>query len=450
MNTIYLDIFSGISGDMFIGALLDLGVDFAQFERELQKLKLDGYHLHAARGKKSSIEGVKFDVHLSHSHEHGHSHAHSHKPADHSHSHGHHEQHTHEGHEHSHAEDDAHEHEHGRTFSEIKELIRKSELSDWVKAKASAIFERVAVAEGKIHGQPPESVHFHEVGAVDSIIDIVGACVALEILGRPRISSGPLVEGSGWIDCAHGRFPIPAPATIEILARRKIPISQCEEPHELVTPTGAAILAELAENFGTFQGLTPLRVGYGLGTRDNKTRPNVLRAILCVPSPSPLNRERAGVRGENVATHDWETDTIVTLQTNLDDISSELLGRFMEQALAAGALDVFYTSIQMKKNRPGILLSVLCGNADADKFTEMILRETTAFGVRRFSTERRKLAREVRAVQTPYGQVDVKIGRLDGTPVQIAPEFDSCRELADRAHVPLKQVYEAAIKATQL
>jgi uncharacterized protein (TIGR00299 family) protein len=447
MNAIYLDIFSGISGDMFIGALLDLGVDFGQLERELRKLKLDGYHLHAARQKKSTIEGVKFDVHLAHDHEHTHAHhAHEHK---HQHHHGHHE-HAHDhDHDHDHDHEDEHGHEHGRTFSDIKELIQRSQLSDWVKSKTVAIFQRVALAEGKIHGQPAESVHFHEVGAVDSIVDIVGACIALELLGRPSIVSSAVIEGTGWINCAHGRFPIPAPATIEILAQRKVPISQCDEPNELVTPTGAAILAELAEDFRPFQGLTPLRVGYGLGTRDNKTRPNVLRAILC--SSSSLNAERAGEDSNpTTAIHDWETDTIVTLQTNLDDISSELLGRFMEQALAAGALDVFYTPIQMKKSRPGILLSVLCANADADRFTEMILRETTTFGVRRFTTERRKLKREIRSVQTPFGEVQVKIGLLDSKPLQIAPEFESCRQLAERARVPLKQVYDAALKAAQL
>ena len=304
-----------------------------------------------------------------------------------------------------------------------------------MKEKATAIFHRVAVAEGKIHGLPPESVHFHEVGAVDSIVDIVGACIALELLGKPRVLSAPVTEGRGWIHCAHGKFPVPAPATIGILAARKIPISQCDDPHELVTPTGAAILAEFAESFGPLQNLTPEKVGYGLGTRDNKTRPNVLRAVL-------------GETGSSV-THDWETDSIITLQTNLDDISSEVLGRFMEQALTAGALDVFYTSIQMKKNRPGILLSVLCASGDADKFTEMIVRETTAFGVRRYTTERRKLKREVVRVRTSFGEVEVKIGRLDGKTVQIAPEFESCRELADRGKVPLKQVYEAALKAAQ-
>src|SRR5258706_1423900 len=382
MKTIYLDIFSGISGDMFIGALLDLGVEFKQLERELRKLKLDGYHLHAARGQKANIEGVKFDVHLEHDHddhharaeehEHGHHHEHSdrhghasaHQTHD-EHEHGDHEhEHEHE-HEHGHGPEHTHSHAHGRNFADIKKLIGSSPLSAWVKEKSTAIFHRIAVAEGKIHGLPPEAVHFHEVGAVDSIVDIVGACVALELLGKPRVTSGPGVDGHGWINCAHGRFPIPAPATLGILAQRKIPISQSEEPHELGTPTGAAILAELAESFGPLQNLTPERIGYGLGTRDNKTRPNVLRAVLCETSGS--------------TEHDWETDTVVTLQTNLDDISSELLGAFMEQALAAGALGVFYAPIQMKKKRPGGLLSVLAGAAGAGKFFEMIFPEAPAF-----------------------------------------------------------------------
>ena len=435
MNTIYLDIFSGISGDMFIGALLDLGLEFPKFERELAKLKLEGYHLHVGRQQRLNIEGTKFDVHLAHDHDHDHGHEHEHAHHHHSHAHSH-EEHSHEHGRHHHHEDD-HDHHHGRTFSEIKQLISKSNLSDWVKSKAIAIFERVAKAEGKIHGQPPESVHFHEVGAVDSIVDIVGACIGLDLLGRPRVISAPVVEGTGWIDCAHGHFPIPAPATMEILAQRKVPMTQCDEPHELVTPTGAAILAELVESFGPFQGLAPTRIGYGLGTRNNQTRPNVLRAVLCTPAGS-----------EGRGAHDWETDTVVILQTNLDDISSELLGQFMERALAAGALDVFYAPIQMKKNRPGVLLSVLCASADADKFAEMVLRETTAFGVRRHSSERRKLKREVRRIQTSFGEVEVKIGRLDGKAVQIAPEFESCRQLAERTGVPLKQIYEAALRAT--
>lgn len=441
MKTLYLDIFSGISGDMFVGALLDLGVDAHQFQHELEKLKVDGYHLHASRGEKSGIAGIKFDVHLAdHGKGHDHGHAHHHE---HSHDHDHH--HHDHGHAHSHAHSHEHEHEHhhhdeNRTFTEIKKLISQSPLSDWVKKKSIAVFQRIADAEGKIHGKPPEQVHFHEVGAVDSIVDIVGASIALEMLGKPRVLAAPVVEGSGWINCAHGRFPIPAPATLAILGARNVAVTQCEEPHELVTPTGAALLAEFVENFGPMHGLVAEKIGFGLGTRTNKTRPNVLRAILGTTNselPTP-----------NSQSHDWETDTIAVLETNLDDISAEILGNFVERALAAGALDVFHTPIQMKKNRPGVLLTVLCAQSDADKFSEMMLRETSAFGVRRHIAERRKLRREFTTVKTPFGEVTVKIGKLDGKVVQTAPEFESCRKVAEAAKVSVKEVYEAALKAS--
>jgi len=440
MKTLYLDIFSGISGDMLLGALIDLGLDFHQLEHELEKLRLDGYHLHATRGQKATITGTKFDVHLAHDHPHSHTH---HEPAvhdhSHTHSHGHHHHHEHEEHSHEHErehehEAHAHEHEHGRNFSEIKELINQSALSDWVKQKSIAVFQRIAAAEGKIHGLPPEKVHFHEVGAVDSIVDIVGACIGLEKMGRPRVLASAVVEGTGWINCAHGRFPIPAPATLQILGARGIPVSQCDEPNELVTPTGAALLAEFVEAFGPMQNLIAQKIGFGLGTRDNKTRPNVLRAIL-------------GESAAATSPHDWQTDTISVLEANLDDINPELLGHFVEQALAAGALDVFHTAIQMKKNRPGVLLTLLCAETDADKFTEMLLRETTTFGVRRHVSERRKLAREFTSVKTIFGEVKVKLGKLDGKVIQAAPEFESCRKLSEQAKVPLKEVYSAAIKA---
>jgi uncharacterized protein (TIGR00299 family) protein len=297
------------------------------------------------------------------------------------------------------------------------------------------VFHRIAVAEGKIHGLPPEKVHFHEVGAVDSIVDIVGACIALEQLGKPRVLAAPVVEGAGFIYCAHGRFPLPAPATLEILGARGVGVTQCEERHELVTPTGAALLAEFAENFGPMQGLVATKVGYGLGARDNQTRPNVLRAVLGEASSAGSN-----------ATNDWETDNITVIETNLDDINAEILGHFVEKALTEGALDVFHTPIQMKKNRPGVLLSVLCAAAEADRFSELVLRETSAFGVRRYSTERRKLKRELVTVKTPYGEVTVKVGKLNGKVVQAAPEFESCRRMATKTGVPLKEVYEAVSK----
>ena len=538
MKTLYLDIFSGISGDMFIGALLDLGVDLRQLEHELARLQLDGYHLHAERKRKSSIEGVKFDVHLAHEHHHhdepGHAHAHQDHEHSHDGAHAHHgedrgerggplaptllgqvelsvfeknvpprfrlffldaqgrnakppaaqtvtletirsdkarqtfkfakhdkyleatthlpepheftavlklkrgsrterckiqfvEDHHHHDHEHSHAHDE-------RNFADIQKLIQESTLSDWVKQKAVAVFHRVAVAEGKIHGHPPEEVHFHEVGAIDSIVDIVGACIALELLGKPRVLAAPVVEGTGWVNCAHGCFPVPTTATLEILGARGIALTQCDEPHELVTPTGAALLAEFAESFAPMRDLAATKIGYGLGTRDNQTRPNVLRAVLGEARAADTN-------------HDWETDTIAVLETNLDDLSPEILGHFIAKALAAGALDVFHTPIQMKKNRPGVLLTVLCAVETADLFTEMILCETSAFGVRRSTAERRKLQREFIVVKTPHGEISVKLGKLDGRIVQAAPEFESCHKLAEQTGVPLKEIYQAARRA---
>ena len=338
-----------------------------------------------------------------------------------------------------------------RTFAEIKKLIGRSKLSAWVKKKSVAVFQRIAEAEGKIHGLPPEQVHFHEVGAVDSIVDIVGACIALEMLGKPRVLAAPVVEGTGWVNCAHGRFPVPAPATLAILGARGIGVTQCDEPHELVTPTGAALLAEFVESFGPMQNLVAEKIGFGLGTRDNQTRPNVLRAVLGKSEESRRTSRTTGRKAAG-AHHplDWETDRIAVLETNLDDISGEILGHFVETALAAGALDVFHTPIQMKKNRPGVLLTVLCAEADADKFSEMILRETSAFGVRRTMAERRKLRREFTGVKTPFGEVTVKIGRLNGKVIQAAPEFESCKKLAVRAKIPLKQVYEAVLKAVKM
>jgi len=445
MKTLYLDIFSGISGDMFIGALIDLGVDTHKLERELGKLKLDGYHLHVGRQERQGIAGVKFDVHLAHEHDHDHEHGHSHAHDGHGHHEHGHDHHVHD--EHGHHADEHHHHDDSRNFADIKKLITRSKLSPWVKKKSLAVFQRIAVAEGKIHGKPPAEVHFHEVGAVDSIVDIVGACIGLELLGKPRVLAAPVTEGTGWIQCAHGRFPIPAPASLAILGARGIGITQCDEPHELVTPTGAALLAEFVEEFGPMSGIVAEKIGFGLGTRENKTRPNVLRAVLGKQSKvqSPKSKVITAVSSKL----DWETDRVAVLETNLDDISGEVLGHFIERALAAGALDVFHTPIQMKKNRPGVLLTVLCAEADADKFSKLLLRETSAFGVRRTIAERRKLRREFTTVKTKFGSVAVKLGRLNGQVVQAAPEFESCKQAAAKARVPLKQVYEAALKASR-
>jgi uncharacterized protein (TIGR00299 family) protein len=406
MRTLFLDCFSGISGDMAVGALCDLGAPRELLERELAKLGLgDEFHLHFAHQSRRGIEGVKFDVHL-HAHEHGH------------------DDHTHEGHSHEHA----HNHSHGRTFAEIRALIDGSTLSEFVKTRAIAVFRRIAVAEGKIHGMPPEEVHFHEVGAVDSIVDIVAFCIALEALGAPRVLASPLVEGSGFIDCAHGRFPLPAPATLEILAG--IPLRQIDEPMEFITPTGAALLAEFATGFAPMPALAVERIGYGVGTRDTPLRPNVLRAVL----------------GET-ATTDAETDTVTELETNLDDLTPELAAAAAEELLAAGALDAFVTPVQMKKGRPGFRLTALVEPARADEFARLLLRETSAFGIRMHDCRRMKLRREMTTVETPFGPVAIKLGWLGDERVQAAPEFESCRAAASAAGVSVRDVYLAALAA---
>jgi uncharacterized protein (TIGR00299 family) protein len=398
MRTLFLDCFSGISGDMAVGALCDLGISRELLETELAKLGLgDEFHLHVSRRSRRGIEGVKFDVRL-----HAHNHAH---------------------HDHSHG--DAHGHSHGRTFTEIRALIDGSTLSDFVKARAIAVFHRIAVAEGKIHGMPPEEVHFHEVGAVDSIVDIVAFCVALEALGTPRVLASPLVEGSGFIDCAHGRFPLPAPATLEILAG--IPLRQIDEPMEFITPTGAALLAEFSAGFGPMPALAVERIGYGIGTRDTPLRPNVLRAVL----------------GE-IADAAAETDTVTELETNLDDLTPELASAAVEKLLSAGALDAFVTPVQMKKGRPGFRLTALVEPPRSDEFARLLLRETSAFGVRMHDCRRVKLRREMTSVETPFGPVAIKLGWLGDERVQAAPEFESCRSVAEAAGVPPREVYLAA------
>jgi uncharacterized protein (TIGR00299 family) protein len=239
------------------------------------------------------------------------------------------------------------------------------------------------------------------------------------------------------VKCAHGRFPVPTPATLEILAARGVSLSQCDEPHELVTPTGAALLAELVESFGPLREFRPERVGYGLGTRENVTRPNVLRAVLGDLGTTPTT----------TTAQDWERDTVAVIETNLDDLNPEILGHFVERALGQGALDVFHTPVCMKKGRPGVVLTVLCAESEADRFAELMLTETSAFGVRRTIAERRKLRREFREVTTPFGPIRVKVGVLNGRTVQCAPEFESCRQAAEREHVPLKAVYEAVARA---
>jgi uncharacterized protein (TIGR00299 family) protein len=428
MRILYLDCFSGISGDMTVGALADLGVNPSTFEWELSKIDLGDSHLHFERQTRGGIAGVKFDVHAGATHHHSqdersHSHAHdddNRSDLDHG------EDHHHDSHDHR-IDHHNHDVQPVRRFTDIRKLIQESTLSEFVKQRAISIFRRIGEAEAKIHGASIEEVKFHEVGALDSIVDVVLACVGIESLKVEQIHCSALVEGQGTFRFSHGEYPLPGPAALEIL--RNIPIRQVNIPFELITPTGAAIVAEFQHSIGLLPEMRPEKIGYGLGTRELPDRPNALRAVL----------------GEVEETH--PAQRIVEVQTNIDDLSPEILAATQERLLQAGALDVFFTPIQMKKGRPATMLSVLCEPAGRLAIEEILFTETSTFGVRSREMNRTVLAREFVEVETPAGRIEVKIGRQAGRILQIAPEFESCRKAAQRSGYPLKRVYELATQA---
>ncbi|MFN9743492.1 MAG: nickel pincer cofactor biosynthesis protein LarC [Acidobacteriota bacterium] len=460
-RTLYLDCFSGISGDMFIGAMLDLGLDFELLRTELQKLGVEGFTLRVARVDRSGISATKFDVdihpahhhdhHHSHDHhhdhhhdEHGHRHGHDHHhDHDHGHSHHHHHEHGH-GHEHDHHHHDhnheaggghapqdetgGHDHAH-RSLSEIKQIINRSALSAGVKARALEIFERIGEAESKIHNIPLETVHFHEVGAIDSIVDIVGSCIAIEALGIEQVVSSPIHVGSGSFKCAHGTYPVPGPATAALL--RGVPSYAKDIVGELATPTGAAIVANLTSDFRQLPLMKIERVGYGAGTRDFPKFPNVLRAFI----------------GELVEDADATPATVTVIEATIDDLSGEVFGHLMQRALEAGALEIFYQPVQMKKNRPGVLLTLLCHNSDRERMAQLIFTETTTVGIRYREERRQILVRRKEKVRTPYGLISVKIACDEqGRVINRHPEFEDCRRAAEVHQVALRVVQLAALQ----
>lgn len=433
MRTLYLDCFAGISGDMFVGALIDCGLNLESLRREIAKLDLGGYEISATRVDRCGVSSTKFDVHLGpgrggqsrDARGHGHSsHAHA-DPHPHDHEHHHHES----GHAHDHDDHSgqAMAHHNHRSLSEIRAMIARSSLSPSVKGRAIAIFEKLGSAEAKVHNIPIDEVHFHEVGAIDSIVDIVGASIGLEHLGIDRVRCSKLHVGSGTFKCAHGTYPVPGPATAELLSG--IPFYSSEVDGELVTPTGAAIVASLSQSFGPIEGVLVEVTGYGAGTREYQTFPNVLRAFVGTERP--------------------ETPAmIVVLETNLDDLNPQIFGYLLDQLLEAGALDVFYTPVQMKKNRPGTLLTVLARVGDRAKMSEIIFRETTTLGVRHRLEEREVLFREHVTVKTEYGEIRIKVARdREGKVVNHAPEFDDCLSAATTAHAALRDVQQAATAA---
>lgn len=391
---LYMDCFSGLSGDMALGALIDLGVPVDWLKAQLTPLLEDRFDITCQKVFKSGIHAVDVTVH---------DHSHAHHGGD-------------------------HHHRHALDYQKIRALITDSELSAPVKERSLSVFHRIAVAEAKIHGCDIDTVHFHEVGGIDAVVDIVGVILAMDYLNISHVTASPLPLGSGTVACAHGLLPVPAPATLAIL--KGIPVYGLDSGCEILTPTGAALAAELTESFGPMPERVVTAVGYGAGKRETKGLPNLVRMVLCeMPD---------------------EADTVVELSCNIDDMTPELLGHALQALLHAGALDVWFTPIQMKKNRPATQLSCLCREADRSPLTEKILAETTTIGVRWQRLSRTTLARKPITLACPSGEVAAKEVSLPDGSKRITPEYDACKALAEKTGRPLAEIYtEAACTAQQ-
>ena len=402
---LYFDCFSGASGDMLLGALLDAGLPLEQLRAAVGSLALDGVTLEAERVDRSGIGATKFCVRGA-AQDRGHDHdggQHHHGPHHHHHEHGH------------------------RGLSEICALVDRSALSGSAKDRAKRLFRRLAETEADIHQRPVEEIHLHEVGAVDSIIDIAGAVFGLEWVGADRIVSSPLNVGSGTVTCAHGVLPVPAPATARLVLGA--PVYSTGVEAELLTPTGALLVTDYASQYGPLPALRVRRVGYGAGDRDLPGSPNVVRVVI--------GDDDAGGRLQR----------IVVIESEIDDMNPQIFGVLMDRLHAAGALDVFYAPIQMKKNRPATLVSVVALPEDREALTALLFRETTTIGVRFKEMDRERLDRDQVTVETPLGPVRFKVARRDGDVVNASPEFDDCLQLAERHDLSVKAVQAIATKA---
>ncbi|MCL0076469.1 nickel pincer cofactor biosynthesis protein LarC [Dehalococcoidia bacterium] len=400
MKIAYFDCFSGISGDMVLGALVDLGVGVRELSSELDKLRLSvPYELKAKKVEKHGICGTKIDVAL-------------------------------------HQEDEA------RKLVDILRIIGGSALAEEIKGPARKIFVRLAEAEARIHQEDLSEVHFHELGGLDAIIDIVGAVAGMKLLGIDAVYGSPLRLGHGFVKCRHGTLPIPAPATLELT--KGVPVYGGDVDAELVTPTGAAIITTLAQGFGELPEMKIEKIGYGAGKR-NLPIPNLLRVLIGVRGSHRVHRE---LRGNEICDLGvlcgYDEDTVTVVETNIDDMNPEFYEYIMSRLFESGAVDVYLTPTQMKQVRPATLLSAVVSSENLRPVLEVIFRETTTLGVRTYQTKRYKLAREEIVVETEYGEVRVKLGRLKGEVVNLAPEHRDCRRLADELGIPIKQIYEAA------
>jgi pyridinium-3,5-bisthiocarboxylic acid mononucleotide nickel chelatase len=407
-TVLYFDCFSGISGDMAIGALIDAGLPLDDLKRALGTLALGDAHVHATRVLRAGVSATKFSVH-EHAHDRGHDHHHDDRA-------------------HHHPHDAGRSHAH-RNIAEIGALIDQSSLSTSARARAKAMFQRLGEAEAAIHAMPVEQVHLHEVGALDSIIDIVGIVFAMEWAGAARVVCSPLNVGGGMVQSAHGVFPVPAPATVRLLG--DAPIYSGRVQTELVTPTGALIATTFASEFGPIPAMTLDRVGYGAGDRDDPVTPNVLRVLI--------GRDAGAPRATG--------DRVTVIECEIDDMNPQIFGVVMDSLYAAGALEVFYTPVQMKKNRPGTLLTVVAAPARSHEMADVIFRETTTIGLRRYDVDRECLQREIVTVETPIGPIRFKVARRGGHVVNAAPEFEDCAALAREKQLSVKDVQAIAIAA---
>lgn len=398
MKTLYFDCFAGISGDMTIGALVDLGVDFDYLRTEIAKLPIDGFQLRWSRTVRANISAGKFDVVIAGDEPHPH---------------------HHHGHEHDHAH---------RSASGILGMLRASPLGARERARAVAIFEKLAVSEGRVHRMAPEDVTFHEVGAIDSIVDVVGAAVGLEALGAGRFVCSPINVGGGFIQCQHGVYPVPAPATSNLL--EGAPVYSKHAETELVTPTGAAILAATVDRFGPLENFRIEKTGYGAGTKDLGPFPNCLRVFL----------------GEEVVGGSSETDRVVLIEANIDDMSPAELAFASDKLMSAGALDVLTLPAQMKKGRAGHVLQVIGRPVQENELIGMIFAETTTIGLRVQEVSRHVLPREVVQVTTAYGSIAVKVARGNGRVLNVSPEYDDCARIARETGEPFHKIREEAVR----
>jgi uncharacterized protein (TIGR00299 family) protein len=416
MSTYHLDCSSGIAGDMFLGACLDLGMPIEVLADVVARLGLPGVSVESRKASRGGFVGTRFRVLVEgrpveglDPEEHGHEHHHHHHHDD-----------------HDHPQDHPHDHSHTRGLTEIREIIGRSALSPAVKDRAVRLFQRLGEAEARAHGMPLEQVHFHEVGAIDSIVDLVGAAAAVENLAPERITCGPVNVGSGRVKMAHGEVPIPAPATAELL--RGTPIFG-GPGGELTTPTGAVLLAELVTEYVDLPAMILEGTGYGLGKKDLPHQPNALRLLRGRTAAEPARAE------------------VMVVEAEIDDLPGEGFGFLMERLLAAGGLDVYFTPVQMKKNRPGTLVTLLCRRPQLAELAGVLLAESGSLGCRYHAAARFEAEREILEVQTAFGTVRVKQARLDGRPLAVAPEFEDCRRLALASGVPWRDVYRAALAA---